>query len=163
MQSKSSPLLQSFFVLIQQHQIDGWTTKQIWERLVLPKETKDRSTQQELYRLLRKLVKHGYLVKQRNFENHRMSTFQESKKMNEYRTNFQIEMEKNNISLLESKARELEAKQTLLEKQILASEQALIDFPNLKSEILKQRNLVTNEIENLMAYNKFLLSLTATA
>ena len=92
-----------------------------------------------------------------------MSTFQESKKMNEYRTNFQIEMEKNNISLLESKARELEAKQTLLEKQILASEQALIDFPNLKSEILKQRNLVTNEIENLMAYNKFLLSLTATA
>ena len=83
--------------------------------------------------------------------------------MNEYRTNFQIEMEKNNISLLESKARELEAKQTLLEKQILASEQALIDFPNLKSEILKQRNLVTNEIENLMAYNKFLLSLTATA
>lgn len=163
MQSKISPLLQSFFVLIQQHQINGWTAKQIWERLVLPKEAKDRSTQQELYRMLRKLVKHGYLVKQINFKNNRMSQYQESEKMSEYRKDFQIEMEQNNLSLLENKAKELQAKQFTLEKQILASEQALIDFPNLKNEILKQRNLVTNEIENLMAYNNFLLSLTLTA
>lgn len=163
MRSKISPLLQSFFVLIQQHQIDGWTAKQIWERLVLPKETKDRPAQQELYRVLRKLVKHGYLVKQINFKNHRMSQYQESEKMSEYRKDYQIEMEQNNLSLLENKAKELQAKQVTLEKQILASEQALIDFPNLKNEILKQRNLVTNEIESLMAYNNFLLSLTLTA
>lgn len=158
-----SPIFQSFLVLIQQHQINNWTAKQIWNTLETLTEPKDRSTQQQLYRSLRKLVKQGYLIKQTNIENHRLSTFCESSKMDELRKTFKTNIERNELSKLESKTKELHSKQILLKQQITASEQALIDFPNLKHEILKQRNIVTNEIEQLSAYCDFLSSLHITA
>ncbi len=47
-----------------------------------------------------------------------------------------------------------------LKNQITASDQALIDFPNLKKEILKHKNLLTLEIANLEAYSTFLKKIT---
>ncbi|MCI3942877.1 hypothetical protein MQX02_18200, partial [Acinetobacter baumannii] len=45
------------------------------------------------------------------------------------------------------------------ENQIKASEQALIDFPELRTNILKRKNQLLQDIEKLKAYTDFLTSL----
>ena len=53
----------------------------------------------------------------------------------------------------------LKIKQKIYENQIKASEQALIDFPELKNEILRRKNQLLQDIEKIKAYNDFLTSL----
>lgn len=43
--------------------------------------------------------------------------------------------------------------------KIKASEQALIDFPELKTEILRRKNQLLQDTEKLKAYTDFLTSL----
>ncbi|KCY05072.1 hypothetical protein J596_4389 [Acinetobacter baumannii 21072] len=60
---------------------------------------------------------------------------------------------------LELKTKELKEKQKICESQINASELALIDFPELKSEILRRKNQLIQDIEKMKAYTDFLASL----
>jgi Fe2+ or Zn2+ uptake regulation protein len=81
MKQIASPIFQSFLVLLSQNQIDGWTSNKIWNNLNLSKDEKERINQQQLYRLLRKLVRQGHLVKHIHSDNPRLSTFVETKSM----------------------------------------------------------------------------------
>ncbi|MDH1436932.1 hypothetical protein N5I27_00470 [Acinetobacter johnsonii] len=159
MKQISSPIFQSFLVLLSQKQIDGWTSKKIWNNLNLSKDEKERINQQQLYRLLRKLVRQGHLVKHIHSDNPRLSTFVETENMHEFRKKFDLIAIKNDSKKLNFKINELKEKQKIYENQIKASEQAIIDFPELKTEILRRKNQLLQDIEKLKAYNDFLLSL----
>jgi len=159
MKQIASPIFESFLILLHQNKIDEWTSNKIWNNLNLPKDEKLRMSQQRLYRLLRKLVKQGYLVKNIHPENQRLSTFSETKSMTTFRKQFEIQTIKNDLGKLEFKAKQLKEKQKIYENQIKASEQALTDFPELKTEILRRKNQLLQDIEKLKAYTDFLTSL----
>ena len=72
MKQITSPIFQSFLVLLYQNQIDGWTSNKIWNNLNLSKDEKERINQQQLYRLLRKMVQQGHLVKHIHSDNPRL-------------------------------------------------------------------------------------------
>ena len=154
-----SPIFESFLILLHQNKIDAWTSNQIWNKLNLSEEEKQRINQQQLYRLLRKLVRQGYLVKDIHFDNSRLSTFFETESMSTIRKQFELETVKNDSEKLRFKSKELKERQKIYENQIKASEQALIDFPELKTEILRRRNQLLQDIEVMRAYNDFLKSL----
>ena len=159
MKQIASPIFQSFLVLLSHKQIDGWTSNKIWNNLNLSKEEKQRINQQHLYRLLRKLVKQGHLVKSIHSDNPRLSTFAETRSMATFRKQFELQIVKNDLGKLEFKAKQLKEKQKTYENQIKASEQALIDFPELKTEILRRKNQLLQDTEKLKAYTDFLISL----
>lgn len=159
MKQIASPIFQSFLDLLDKNQLDGWTSNRIWNHLNLSREEKQRINQQHLYRLLRTLVKQGHLVKSIHSDNPRLSTFAETKSMATFRKQFEIQTIKNDLGKLELKAKELKQKQKVYENQIKASEQALIDFPELKNEILRRKNQLLQDIEKMKAYTDFLISL----
>jgi hypothetical protein len=136
-----------------------WTSNKIWNNLNLSKEEKQRANQQQLYRLLRKLVQQGHLLKNIHLDNPRLSTFIETKSMDTFKKQFDIKTVKNDAGKLEFKAKQLKEKQKIYENQIKASEQALIDFPELKTDILRRKNQLLQDIEKLKAYTDFLTSL----
>lgn len=152
----ASPILQSFLTLLTQNQIDGWTSNKIWNKLNLSEEEKQRINQQQLYRLLRKLVQQGYLIKNIHLDNRRLSTFVETKSMESFRKQFENHIVKPDSEKLELKTKELKHKQKICENQIKASEQALEDFPELKSEILRKRKDLQKDVEQLEAYSSFI-------
>ena len=156
MKPTTSPIFQSFLTLLTQHQIDGWTSNKIWKNLNLSKDKKEQINQQQLYRLLRKLMKQGYLVKHIHSDNPRLSTFVETESMCELREQFDLLTVKNDSKKLTLKINELKEKQKICENQIKASEQALIDFPELKSEILRKRKDLQKDLEQLEAYSSFI-------
>lgn len=155
----TSPIFQSFLVLVYQNQIDGWTSNKIWNELYLSEEEKQRINQQQLYRLLRKLVQQGHLVKNIHSDNPRLSTFVETKSMDSFRKQFDLKTLRNDAGKLGFKTKQLKEKQKTYENQIKASEQALMDFPELKNEILRRKNQLLQDIEKLKAYTDFLTSL----
>lgn len=159
MKQISSPIFQSFLSLLSQNQIDGWTSNKIWNNLNLSKDEKQQINQQQLYRILRKLVKQGYLVKHIHSDNPRLSTFVETKSIATFRKQLEIQNVKNDSKKLGFKTKQLKEKQKIYENQIKASEQALIDFPELKTEILRRKNQLLQDIEKMKAYNGFLTSL----
>ncbi len=154
-----SPIFQSFLVLLHKNQIDGWTSQQIWNTLNLSEDEKQRINQQQLYRLLRKLVKQGHLIKHIHSDNPRLSTFVETVSMCEFRKKFDLKTAKNDSGKLESKTKQLKEKQKIYENQVKASEQALTDFPELKTDILRRKNQLLQDIEKMKAYTDFLTSL----
>ena len=153
------PIFQSFLVLLSQNQIDGWTSNKIWKNLNLSEDEKQRINQQQLYRFLRKLVKQGHLVKHIHSDNPRLSTFVETESMCELRAQFNLLTVKNDSKKLTLKINELKEKQKLYEYQIKSSEQAFIDFPELKIEILRRKKQLVQDIEKIKAYTDFLISL----
>ena len=159
MKQIASPIFQSFLVLLSRNQIDGWTSNKIWNNLNLSKDEKERINQQQLYRLLRKLIRQGHLVKHIHSDNPRLSTFVETESMHEFRKKFDLIAIKNNSKKLNFKTNELKENQKIYENQIKASEQALIDFPELRTNILKRKNQLLQDIEKLKAYTDFLTSL----
>ncbi|MDQ8997460.1 hypothetical protein RFH54_16135 [Acinetobacter soli] len=159
MKQIASPIFQTFLLLLSHNQIDGWTSNKIWNNLNLLKDEKQRINQQQLYRLLRKLVKQGYLVKNIHLDNPRLSTFVETESINAFRKQFENHTVIHDSEKFELKTKELKEKQKICENQIKASEQALIDFPELKTEILRRKNQLLQDIEKLKAYSEFLTSL----
>ncbi|WP_288449384.1 hypothetical protein [uncultured Acinetobacter sp.] len=159
MKQIASPIFQSFLLLLSQSQIDGWTSNKIWNKLNLSKEEKQRINQQQLYRILRKLVKQGYLIKHIHSDNPRLSTFIETESMDSFRKQFENHLVKLDLEKLDLKTKELKEKQKIYENQIKASEQALADFPELKADILRRKNQLLQDIEKIKAYSDFLASL----
>ena len=159
MKYSTSPIFQSFLLLVSHNRIEGWTSNQIWNKLNLSKEEKQKINQQQLYRLLRKLVRQGHLIKNIHTDNPRLSTFIETISMSTFRKQFEIQTVQNDLGKLKFKTKQLKNKQKTYEYQIKASEQALTDFPELKTEILIRKNQLLQDIEKLKAYTDFLTSL----
>ena len=55
--------------------------------------------------------------------------------------------------------KQLKENQKIYENQIKATVEALIDFPELKTEILRRKDQLLQNIEKLKAYTDFLTSL----
>ena len=108
-----SPIFQSFLVLLHQNKIDEWTSNQIWNKLNLSEDEKQRINQQQLYRLLRKLVRQGHLVKNIHSENPRLSTFFETESMSIIRKKFELEIVNNDSEKIRFKTNELKEKQKI--------------------------------------------------
>lgn len=159
MKKFASPIFQSFLILLSEYQIDEWTSSQIWNKLSFLEDEKQQISQQQLYRLLRKLVSQGHLIKNIHSDNPRLSTFVETKSMDTFRQQFDSKTVKNDSVKLEAKTKEIKETQKIYENQIKASDQALIDFPELKTEILRRKNQILQDIEKLKAYTDFLTSL----
>ena len=155
----SSPIFQYFLLLLSHNKIDGWTSNKIWNNLNLSKDEKQRINQQQLYRILRKLVQQGYLIKNIHLDNPRLSIFVESESMNTFRNQFEIQNVKVDFEKLRFKTKELKEKQKICENLIKASEQAFIDFPELKVDIFKRKKQLIQDVEKLKAYTDFLTSL----
>lgn len=155
------PPFQAFLVLIRHNQINGWTSKEIWNSLNFSKNEKQTLDQQrqQLYRLLRKLVKQGYLIKSINMSNCRLSTYTESEAMKQLRKPVDSATIQNDFERIELKTEQLKEETKIFEKQIIASEQAIIDFPSLRNEIMQRKSQLLQDIEKLKAYNDFLVSL----
>ena len=79
--------------------------------------------------------------------------------MGTLRKQFDLKIVRNDSEKLGLKTKDLKEKQKIYENQIKASEQALIDFPELKTDILKRKNQLLQDIEKLKAYTDFLTSL----
>ena len=105
------------------------------------------------------MVRQGHLVKHIHSDNPRLSTFVETESMYEFRKQFDLAIVKTDSKKLNFKTNKLKEKQKIYENQIKASEQALIDFPELKTEILRRKNQLLQNIEKLKAYTDFLTSL----
>ena len=105
------------------------------------------------------MVRQGHLVKHIHSDNPRLSTFVETESMYEFRKQFENHIVKHDPEKLELKTKKLKVKQKICENQIKASEQALIDFPELETEILRRKNQLLQDIEKLKAYTDFLTSL----
>ena len=163
MKQIASPIFQSFLVLLSQSQIDGWTSNKIWKNLNLSKDEKHKINQQQLYRLLRKLVKQGHLIKNINSNNSRLSTFFETESMIEFRQKFSNQVSASDLSKIIKKKEELTEKKKECENQLNASEQALYDFPNLKNEILFRRKELLTELSQTDAYALFLNRLISSS
>ena len=91
--------------------------------------------------------------------NPRLSTFVETKNMDSFRKQFDLKTVRNDAGKLGFKTKQLKEKQKVYESQIKASEQALMDFPELKTDILRRKNQLIQDIEKLKAYTDFLTSL----
>ena len=107
MKQATSPIFQSFLILLSQYRIEGWTSNKIWNKLNLSKEEKQRINQQQLYRLLRKLVRQGHLIKNIHTDNPRLSTFVETISMSTFRKQFEIQAVQNDLGKLKFKAKQL--------------------------------------------------------
>ena len=79
--------------------------------------------------------------------------------MDSFRKQFDLKTVRNDAGKLGFKTKQLKEKQKVYESQIKASEQALMDFPELKTDILRRKNQLIQDIEKLKAYNDFLTSL----
>ena len=79
--------------------------------------------------------------------------------MSTFRKQFEIQTVQNDLGKLKFKTKQLKNQQKTYEYQIKASEQALTDFPELKTEILIRKNQLLQDIEKLKAYTDFLTSL----
>ncbi|QIO07294.1 hypothetical protein [Acinetobacter shaoyimingii] len=159
MKQIASPIFKYFLLLLSRNQINGWTSNKIWNNLNLSKDEKHQINKQQLYRLLRKMVRQGHLAKHIHPDNSRLSTFVETESMNAFRKQFENHIVKHDSEKLELKTKELKENQKIYENQIKASEQALIDFPELRTEILGRKNQILQDIEKLKAYTDFLASL----
>ena len=79
--------------------------------------------------------------------------------MGTLRKQFDLKIVRNDSEKLGLKTKDLKEKQKIYENQIKASEQALRDFPELKTDILRRKNQLLQDIEKLKAYTDFLTSL----
>ena len=104
-------------------------------------------------------MKQGHLIKNINSNNSRLSTFIETESMGSFKEQFKNHLVKHDLEKLRLKIKELKENQKICENQIKASEQALADFPELKTDILRRKNQLLQNIEKLKAYTDFLTSL----
>ena len=99
------------------------------------------------------------MIKNIHSDNPRLSTFVETTSMTTFRMQFETQTVKNDSGKLGFKTKQLKEKQKIYENQIKASEQVLVDFPELKTDILRRKNQLLQYIEKLKAYTDFLTSL----
>lgn len=78
-------MFELFPPLFNSKKIEQWTANEFWKHLKLSKKERNRFNRQRMYRLLRKLVEDGFLTKETNLVNPRLSTFSETNKLDQLR------------------------------------------------------------------------------
>ena len=109
------PMFELFPPLFKSKKIEQWTANEFWKHLKLSKKERNRFNRQRMYRLLRKLVEDGFLTKETNLVNPRLSTFSETNKLDQLREITGISLDF--IQMRHSKE-ETQKKISMLEKQL---------------------------------------------
>ena len=108
-------MFELFPPLFKSKKIEQWTANEFWKHLKLSKKERNRFNRQRMYRLLRKLVEDGFLTKETNLVNPRLSTFSETNKLDQLREITGISLDF--IQMRHSKE-ETQKKISMLEKQL---------------------------------------------
>lgn len=158
MHSINLPLFEKFQPLIQEHSIKDWTTNDFWNALNLSTKERNRFNRQRMYRILRKLVELGFLEKAVNHENSRFSLFNETKKINIFRS---INKEKDDISKMKLEETRISFKISFLEKQMEIYKKLELNFPNMKNKISYAKEKCLSQLIEIKAYQSALKSVTS--
>ena len=108
-------MFELFPPIFKSKKIEQWTANEFWKHLKLSKKERNRFNRQRMYRLLRKLVEDGFLTKETNLVNPRLSTFSETNKLDQLREITGISLDF--IQMRHSKE-ETQKKISMLEKQL---------------------------------------------
>lgn len=143
------PMFDLILAVLQKNTITQWTANEFWKHLKLSKKDRNRFNRQRMYRLLRKLVENGFLVKKINTYSPCLSNFSETEKLNELRN-----LDSSSTDFLQMKESEEETQKTiyLLEKQIESFNLIAKKFPNSTIQINVQKTKCLNTITDLRAY-----------
>lgn len=149
------PMFELFPPLFKTKKIEQWTANEFWKNLKLSKKERNRFNRQRMYRLLRKLVEDGFLIKETNLVNSRLSTFSETSKLDQLR-----ELNSSSRDLMQMKNSQKETRNsiTILEKQLQSFNLLEKNFPNSINKINIQKNKCIDQLANLHAYNAALNS-----
>ena len=109
-----------------------------------------------MYRLLRKLVEDGFLIKETNLVNSRLSTFSETNKLDQLR-----EITGVSLDFIEMRCTkdETQKKISMLEKQLNSFSLLEKKFPNSAIRINSEKNKCIEELTDLNAYSTALDSI----
>lgn len=150
MSLSTMPMFELFPPLFKNKKIEKWTANEVWKHLKLSKKERNRFNRQRMYRLLRKLVEEGFLIKEIHPKNPCLSTFSETHKIKQLR-----ELTHSSIDFIQMKQSQEETKNAIfiLEKQIQVFDQLEKQFPNSVSQINIQKTKCLNELMDLCAYS----------
>ena len=158
MQLLKMPLFEIFLPIIQSNKIQNWTAKDFWKLMKFSKKDRNRFNRQRMYRILRKLVEFGFLVKKVDDQNYRFSIFSETAKLNEIRNLDEKTYEASKMKLEELK---LNSEILFLEKQAEKYVKLEQVFPNMKNQICHAKETCLSQLIEIKAYQSALKSVTA--
>lgn len=150
MSISNMPMFELFPPLFNSKKIEQWTANEFWKHLKLSKKERNRFNRQRMYRLLRKLVEDGFLTKETNLVNPRLSTFSETNKLDQLREITGISLDF--IQMRHSKE-ETQKKISMLEKQLESFSLLEKKFPNSAIRINVEKNKCIETLTDLNAYN----------
>lgn len=156
MQLENMPLFEKFIPIIQTKTIENWTANDFWKHIKLAKKERNKFNRQRMYRVLRKLVENGFLIKKVDQTNQRHSNFSETKNIDILRKNNSLIEE--NIAI-ENKIAHIEENIKNLNNKHDALKLAAKDFPYLSCKANQLRVNLTIEIKNLEVYKDVLQTL----
>ncbi len=149
-------MFELFPPLFKTKKIEQWTANEFWKNLKLSKKERNRFNRQRMYRLLRKLVEDGFLIKETNLVNSRLSTFSETNKLDQLR-----EITGVSLDFIEMRCTkdETQKKISMLEKQLNSFSLLEKKFPNSAIRINSEKNKCIEELTDLNAYSTALDSI----
>ncbi|WP_068910568.1 hypothetical protein [Acinetobacter sp. WCHAc010034] len=150
MSLSNMPMFELFPPLFKSKKIEQWTANEFWKHLKLSKKERNRFNQQRMYRLLRKLVEDGFLIKETNLVNPRFSTFSETSKLDQLRETTGVSLD---FIKMRHYKEETQKKISMLEKQLESFFLLEKKFPNLAIRINTEKNKCFEELTNLNAYS----------
>ena len=145
--------------ILEKNRIENWTANEFWKHLKLNKKERNRFNRQRMYRLLRKLVEEGFLIKKINETNPKLSKFYETEKLNNFKN-----LSESSTDFVQMRESEQEAKKEicLLEKQLQNYELLERRYPNSRVLINIQKTKCKDRILDLNAYKTALNSVLAS-
>lgn len=145
--------------ILEKNRIENWTANEFWKHLKLNKKERNRFNRQRMYRLLRKLVEDGFLIKKTNETNPKFSKFYETEKLNNFKN-----LSESSTDFVQMRESEQEAKKEicLLEKQLQNYELLERRYPNSRVLINIQKTKCKDRILDLNAYKTALNSVLAS-
>lgn len=144
------PMFELFPPLFKSNKIEQWTANEFWKHLKLSKKERNRFNRQRMYRLLRKLVENGFLIKETNLINPRFSRYSETNKLDQLREITGVSLDF--IEMSHSKE-ETQKKISMLEKQLESFSLLERKFPNSAIRINTEKNKCIEELIDLNAYS----------
>lgn len=156
MSLSNMPMFELFPPIFKSKKIEQWTANEFWKHLKLSKKERNRFNRQRMYRLLRKLVEDGFLTKETNLVNPRLSMFSETNKLDQLREITGISLDF--IEMRYSKD-ETQKKISMLEKQLNSFSLLEKKFPNSAIRINSEKNKCIEELTNFNAYSTALDSI----
>lgn len=159
MQLLKMPLFEVLLPVIQSNSIHNWTANDFWKQMKLTKKERHRFNRQRMYRILRKLVEFGFLYKEINEHNPRLSLFNETTKINEIKY---LNNEESDVSKIKIEETKVSSEILFLEKQADKYRKLELNFPHIRNKIFDAKEKCLSQLIELRAYQSALKSVIAS-